>query len=238
LDVQSTTGGFLPPRLNTSERDAISSPATGLQIYNTQTGSPEFYNGSDWLGDASATARGFVSTGTQTFAGNKTYTGTISQGSGSQYRQLVATGTSGLPSGTIPAAVNYAVTAANNAAASWIHIINNAGSAQGSFFGQSNTNFEQYNWQGGSIIFFTNASVSAGTRRFAIENSGRISIGASNANTSAILDVQSTASGFLPPRMTTAQRDAIATPAAGLIIYNTSTNKHQGYNGTTWNDFY
>lgn len=55
---------------------------------------------------------------------------------------------------------------------------------------------------------------------------------------SAILDVRSTTQGFLPPRMTTAQRDAISSPATGLIIYNTTTNKHQGYNGTTWNDFY
>lgn len=55
---------------------------------------------------------------------------------------------------------------------------------------------------------------------------------------SARLQVNSTTQGFLPPRMTTAQRDAIVSPAAGLFIYNTTTNKHQGYNGTTWNDFY
>lgn len=61
---------------------------------------------------------------------------------------------------------------------------------------------------------------------------------ATTQNASAVLDVESTTQGFLPPRMTTAQRDLIATPAAGLVIYNTSTNKHQGYNGTTWNDFY
>ena len=60
----------------------------------------------------------------------------------------------------------------------------------------------------------------------------------SDLNASAQLQVQSTTKGFLPPRMTTAQRDLISSPAAGLIIYNTSTNKHQGYNGSTWNDFY
>lgn len=38
---------------------------------------------------------------------------------------------------------------------------------------------------------------------------------------SAILDVKSTAKGFLAPRMTQAQRDAIAAPATGLIIYQT-----------------
>lgn len=40
---------------------------------------------------------------------------------------------------------------------------------------------------------------------------------------SAILDLESTDKGFLPPRMTTAQRDAITSPAEGMVIYNTST---------------
>jgi len=48
----------------------------------------------------------------------------------------------------------------------------------------------------------------------------------------------STTGGFLPPRMTTTERDAISTPAAGLMIYNTTTNKAQCYNGSTWNDLF
>jgi hypothetical protein len=48
----------------------------------------------------------------------------------------------------------------------------------------------------------------------------------------------STTKGFLPPRMTSVQRNAIATPAAGLIVYDTTVNKHYGYDGTTWNAFY
>lgn len=44
-------------------------------------------------------------------------------------------------------------------------------------------------------------------------------------NSSAALEIISTQRGFLLPRMTTAQRDAIASPAAGLMIYNTTTNK-------------
>ncbi len=51
---------------------------------------------------------------------------------------------------------------------------------------------------------------------------------------SAMLDVVSTNKGFLPPRMTTAQRDAIVSPAVGLVIYNTSTNCLNFYNGTGW----
>jgi len=55
---------------------------------------------------------------------------------------------------------------------------------------------------------------------------------------SAILDVDSTTKGFLPPRMTTTQKNAIATPAAGLVVYDSTTNKLQCYNGSTWNDLF
>ena len=56
----------------------------------------------------------------------------------------------------------------------------------------------------------------------------------SSANNSAMLEVKSTEKGFLPPRMTEAQRDAIDNPAAGLIIYCTDCVELQMYNGTEW----
>ncbi len=51
---------------------------------------------------------------------------------------------------------------------------------------------------------------------------------------SAMLDVESTTKGLLPPRMTTTERDAIASPAAGLVIYNTTINCLEYYNATIW----
>lgn len=48
LELVSTTQGFLPPRMTTTQRDAITSPATGLEIYNTTTNVPNFYNGTAW----------------------------------------------------------------------------------------------------------------------------------------------------------------------------------------------
>jgi len=53
-------------------------------------------------------------------------------------------------------------------------------------------------------------------------------------NASAMLDVKSTDKGFLPPRMTKTQRDAIASPVAGLIIYCTNCMEVQVYNGAAW----
>lgn len=58
-----------------------------------------------------------------------------------------------------------------------------------------------------------------------------------SSDPSAVLEANSTTQGFLPPRMKTTERDAISSPANGLIIYNTTTGKHQGYNGS-WNDLY
>jgi hypothetical protein len=49
LEIASTTRGFLPPRMTTTQRNAISSPATGLEIYNTTTNTKDIYNGSSWL---------------------------------------------------------------------------------------------------------------------------------------------------------------------------------------------
>lgn len=43
-------------------------------------------------------------------------------------------------------------------------------------------------------------------------------------DTSAMLDVSSTNKGFLTPRVTTVQRNAIPLPANGLLIYNTTAN--------------
>lgn len=54
---------------------------------------------------------------------------------------------------------------------------------------------------------------------------GSVGIGQVTPNAASMLDIVSTTRGFLPPRMTGTQRDNIISPVAGLVIYNTSTNK-------------
>jgi uncharacterized protein (TIGR02145 family) len=56
-------------------------------------------------------------------------------------------------------------------------------------------------------------------------------------NNGAEVEIASTTQGFLFPHMTTAQRDAIASPAAGLTMYNTTVNCLQSWNGTLWDDY-
>jgi len=62
---------------------------------------------------------------------------------------------------------------------------------------------------------------------------GRLLLGTTTENTSALLNVSSTTQGFLPPRMTTTQKNAIGTPAAGLVVYDTTLNKLCVYT-TAW----
>ena len=64
--------------------------------------------------------------------------------------------------------------------------------------------------------------------------SGSTVFGGSTPPASAVLSAESTTKGFLPPRMTTVQRDAIASPAAGLVIYNTTTGKLNVRGAAAW----
>ena len=69
----------------------------------------------------------------------------------------------------------------------------------------------------------------------AITAGGKIIAGASSASsTSAVMEANSTTQGFLPPRLTTTQRDAITSPVAGLTIWNTTNTQLEVYDGSYW----
>ena len=78
---------------------------------------------------------------------------------------------------------------------------------------------------------FVCSAMFAGAQGVGINSSGN------PPDASAILDASSTTKGALIPRMTTVQRNAISTPAIGLIIYNLDINCIQFYNGNgNWID--
>src|SRR5262249_34342726 len=80
------------------------------------------------------------------------------------------------------------------------------------------------------LSIFSLISIFSTAQSFSINTDG------STADTSAILDVKSTAKGILIPRMTKTQRNLIFTPATGLLVFQTgpdSTGFHY-YDGTRW----
>lgn len=316
LELQSTTKGLLIPRMTTTQRDAISTPSTGLTIYNTTTNTHDYYNGSSWVKIAAGTTPTFTTVTTQslnltgatasTYAGfdasknlvsgsitfsttstatvttlgtapNYTFSinaaggggfasttmtntvtiaqatypvnfnngnfqiGSVYSGSGNGLLKLQGTGTTSVdfielnPSTAVNSSGWSMKLCAN--ASSYPNLKSRAG------FLEMSTN----NGDGGGIDLRLNGSsgrvdiFNAGTQYINLSASGNsymnlgggLIIGGTSVNASAILEVKSTTQGLLLPRMTTTQRDAISSPAAGLIIYNTTTGKINVYT-TTW----
>jgi len=64
----------------------------------------------------------------------------------------------------------------------------------------------------------------------------QVGIGTTSPDASSALDITATDKGFLMPRMTTAQRTAIASPAMGLQIFDTDTKSVWINDGTVWKE--
>ena len=79
------------------------------------------------------------------------------------------------------------------------------------------------------IVISTSALVGSAQQGVSINTDG------STADNSAMLEIKSTNKGILIPRMTSAQRTAISTPATGLLVYQTDgTSGFYYYNGSSW----
>lgn len=79
------------------------------------------------------------------------------------------------------------------------------------------------------LPFITNS-----IERIRLLTNGNLLIGTTTDQPSSLLTVSSTTKGLLIPRMTTAQRNAIISPATGLYLFNITTNTFDFYNGSSW----
>ncbi len=98
----------------------------------------------------------------------------------------------------------------------------------------------RYSSGGGGYLAFQTRAIGdqAMLERVRIDSSGNVGIGTINPGFSALLELSSTTKGFVLPRMTKTQRDAIAFPVAGMMIYQTdNTPGLRVYNGTNWMRF-
>jgi len=227
--MNSTTQGFLPPRMTTTQRDAIVTPATGLKIYNTTLGTTDTYDGATWQrfgqqtlikgsGSTSATTSLLVQNSAGTDALRVSDNGIITIGSDLKSgEQLNFYGQYGtrlkiLTSSTID-------------------------SISGSVINSG------LDYSGSNNLILASKGINSTTNVYIMPStftslSGAVLVNTTTDVASSILTANSTTRGFLPPRMTTTQKNAIATPAAGLIVYDSTTNKLQCYNGSTWNDLF
>jgi hypothetical protein len=102
----------------------------------------------------------------------------------------------------------------------------------GGFISNTNSSTDDSFWTvvSGFVGFYVNTGgYSKSTSSLITSSSG---VGTMNA--SAILQADSNRQGFLPPRMTNSEMVAISSPAAGLVVYDTTNNKLTVYNGSGW----
>lgn len=317
LNVESTTQGILIPRMTLTQRNAIASPAAGLQVYNTTTASIDQFNGTDWmtmgLGGTAVvtnTAIGYRplssnSTGARNTAvgydalfANATgsditaigrYAGRSNTGSFVTAIGGDAVGGATASSGAYNTGVGYQSikggTGSQNTAVGALSLFNNTTGGDNVAFGMQALNTNISGGRNAAIgyqsLFNTTASnntaighksaFSLGSGNFNViigsyidppstttsgqlnignvlygvnlyqttsmsstpTATGAISIGVTAPAASAVLEIASTTKGVLFPRMTTAEKTAIASPVAGLVVYDTTLNKLCVYT-TAW----
>lgn len=213
LDLSSTDKGILIPRATDAQRQALKDPVAGLIIYNTTSNQFNYYNGSNW-----------ISVPNNNVSSNS--------GSGTSPGQSISINTSG-----------------NNAAASAILDVSSSEKGvliprtthasvtpvEGLIIYNNSTNtIDYYNgtfWRSLCANTIDNITgTGASTQGVAINNTG------TSPDASALLDISSTSKGLLIPRMTSTERDVLKTPATGLIIYNTTTDHIESWDGSSWQE--
>ncbi len=73
-----------------------------------------------------------------------------------------------------------------------------------------------------------------GLRAEKLCSDGIVLAGGTSPTACAVMEAQSTTQGFLPPKMTTTQKNAITSPTAGLQVWDTTLGKLCVYNGSAW----
>lgn len=87
-----------------------------------------------------------------------------------------------------------------------------------------------------NILFYTTATQATGSPvlRGTLDYTGGWEIGGGSASATALMTINSTTKGFLPPRMTTAQKAAISSPTEGMMVYDSTLHKLCVYTGAAW----
>jgi hypothetical protein len=189
-------------------------------------------NGYMGVGGAASSINGHLNLGGNTLTGAATARGfrnsqIIGSGITSSFYSYVSIPSTEAAAFTLTQLLHYVVTSASLGAGSGI--TNQTGLYIPSLAGATNN-------------YGVVSELSSGTNKWNIYASGtaqnyfagNVGIGTSSPNASAILDAQSTTKGVRMPNMTTTQKNAIASPAAGLMVFDTTLAKLCVYSGIAW----
>jgi hypothetical protein len=106
-------------------------------------------------------------------------------------------------------------------------MIDDAGGASWKFKATFNGGFKIRDHANGLDVFVIEPNSFANA--ICIKNTGSIGIGTATPDNSALVDMTSTTKGFLPPRMTQSQIEAILSPSNGVIVYCTTDDKYYAF---------
>ena len=200
LQTMYAAGGVAPTMLTTTAKNALTA-VSGMVVYDTTLNQLQYYNGTSWTVAGGSPAGAdtqvqFNNAGAFGASSNLHWDGTI------LYAPKMQTFRPGHSTQTVTWLGNT------------IQMVNNGTLiVRGDSISATDANLVVADQNGQS---FFNADSGA----------NKVSIGAGlSADSSAIVHIDSTTAGFIPPRMDTTARDAIASPAEGLVIYNLTTHK-------------
>jgi hypothetical protein len=220
--------------------------ATGVQITGTTTSSGNISSSAAISATTSLNGRTGALTATAasdqllSLKGAATHTGTflsLKSSTNAEFAFFKANGTSATPNWYIGGPLNNVADPSNSAISAGAFIAYNA--STNNFYGTGigairsskyDVWFQTGSNNGGGYRFYTEGT----NERLTIFTGGNVGINSGATNVaSAQLHVTSTTKGFLRPRLTTADRNAIASPAAGLSVYNSSLATNDVYT-TAW----
>lgn len=251
LDVTSSSKGFLPPRMTESERTSISSPATGLIVYQTDgTKGLYVYSGSAWIPQASwytnsaspsssfifVTPSGVTSDAQSNFGiGSNSLNSLTSGDNNTSFGYDAAKSiTSNGNNTAIGSSALSATTGTGNTAIGKSSGTTNVSGSYNTFLGTSAdataNNLSNATALGYGAEVTTSNGIQLGNSNVTqVTTYGSIGVGTTAPTSNAALEIVSTSKGLMLPRLTTTQRSSITTPSSGLLIFNSTTGKAQVY---------
>ena len=223
LQVASTSKGFLPPVMSTTQRDSIVNPADGLQVYDSSVhANYVFTYNNGWVQTLGAPD----STSTLTLPGSLSVPNGkgaigISTPDSSSIFQLAST-----LKGFLPPVMSSTQRLAITSPANGLYVHDSSFNAP---FTYGNSTWSQVV----SIPSTTGVLTVPGELYVP---SGQVVIGTTTTpDPSSVLQINTTTQGFLPPVLTSSQRTGILNPANGLQVFDSTTNTPYVYASGAWN---